>query len=108
LVQIIHQHPPAAIVVRQNRRGAGELRIGAVDEHQPDALVDQFLIQVQIGIGQGRLASLDQNAVQPLYRQQGLKNLALRRNLVLRGKEQGALLLAVRTVSIPRKIPGKI
>ena len=55
-----------------------------------NALINQLLVQIQIGVGQSRLAPLDQHAVQALYGQQRLEDLALNRDLILGGKEQGS------------------
>ncbi len=89
LVEISHQHPAAAVVVGQDGGDGGQLWISAVDEDQAHPPIDQLLIQVQIGVGQGGLAPLHQYAVQILDGQQGLEDLALDRDLILGGEEEG-------------------
>ena len=62
-VEMLHQELSTAVVVGQHRRDVGQLGVGAVDEDQADPPLDQLLVQVQVGVGQGRLAPLHQDPV---------------------------------------------
>ena len=88
-IQVLHQLAAAVVVVVQHGQTAGELRIDAVHKDHGHALINQLVVEVQVGIGQSGLGSLYQNAVGQVSVQQGLENTALIGYLVLGGIESG-------------------
>ncbi len=91
--KVFRQLFAAAEVVVQHGQGTVKLGVVAMDKHQGDSFIHNFLIQIQIGVGKRGFGSFHQNSV---YRQvqQVLQYLSFVGYLVLGGKKgRGAIVL---------------
>ena len=86
LQQMLGRQIPAAFVVITDHRGT-QLRVAAVQEHHGNPGIPQLPVQIQIGIGQGRLGALHDHAPHGML-QQLQEDLALFFKLVVRAVDQ--------------------
>ena len=88
LIEVLHQHIPAAVIVIQDRTCTGELVVAAMHEHHGNAAIEQLLIEIQVWIGEPCFGAFDEQTIQLGEIEEGVQDAALIGNLVFGGKKQ--------------------